>query len=167
MFPLGDLVAHDIESDNVSGTILERILLSINLTSQAIGKAFPSIPLLPVLGNHDLPSDNALPKNKTFYKSILDIWKPLVICSACKTKVALEQELEQTVLNGGYYKAEVRDMLFLQLNSNYWSVNSLAKDPSASIYQTADEQMAWLEKQLKSGMATGKKAIISGHIPPG
>ena len=92
----------------VSGSVTDRVLKTLNSSANAIKKAFSNIPILPSMGNNDLPGDYVLPKDNSFFKSVLEIWQPMIICSKCVTKVTTEEELKQTFLLGGYYKAEIK-----------------------------------------------------------
>eukprot|EP00794_Sanderia_malayensis_P008096 gene8096-8964_t len=165
----GDLSAHGMQKGFVNGTSQGRVLKAIEVLSEAFGQTFPDIPFVPLIGNNDLPGHYVLPTNKSYYESVLAIWKPLIVCEKCKLKVTTEAELRSTFLIGGYYKAEIKsaNVVLLQLNTNYWSVTALSKSASPKIYEVADMQMKWLEEQLKACKAAGKKAITTGHIPPG
>lgn len=109
----GDQVAHRMDKGFVKGTTKERVLSTINITSSAMKSMFSDIPLLPSMGNNDLPGDYVLPKDDSFYKSLLKIWKPLIICDKCASKVTTEEELKKTFHAGGYYKAEIKGKALL------------------------------------------------------
>lgn len=112
-------MAHRMEKGFVNGTVLEHVMNTLNASSQIIKNVFPTTPVLPSMGNNDLPGDYVLPKSDSFYKSLLEIWKPLIVCSKCTLKVTTEEELTKTFLVGGYYKAELKGREILNLHRAY------------------------------------------------
>eukprot|EP00795_Rhopilema_esculentum_P004337 gene4337-20546_t len=165
----GDQVAHAIGRDYGNSTIMERVLNNMRAASNKIALAFSGIPIFPSFGNNDLPGDYVLPKDSKFYEDVLAFWQPLVLCKNCSFKVTTEEELKKTFLAGGYYKAAIPPLklVLLQLNSNYWNVECIKRNPKGQTLVIADAQMKWLENQLQIAKSADNKVIISGHIPPG
>ncbi|XP_028412957.1 sphingomyelinase phosphodiesterase D-like isoform X2 [Dendronephthya gigantea] len=161
----GDTCAHGITTNR-----RKNALGIMKITSQAVKLAFPDIPYFPSIGNNDLPGHYVMPtENDTWYSDLLEIWKDGILCTNCTRSYPTTSldELQKTFLYGGYYKVSIADgsMTLLVLNSMYWTKSTWI---SADYFQErANKQIAWLKEQLELANSTGKKVIITSHIPPG
>ncbi|KAG7177988.1 Acid sphingomyelinase-like phosphodiesterase 3b-like 2 [Homarus americanus] len=127
-----------------------------NITGELRSRFQESIPILPVLGNHDAyPRDNFPVAGDEFYGQYLSKggWSSL-----------LPEDAQQEFRNGGYYGYELpTGVTVLVVNTNlYYGKNPLgikADDPCG--------QFAWLRKRLETAQKKNSKVIIAAHAPPG
>jgi hypothetical protein len=87
-----------------------RVLRNIGLSVNRIKKAFPSIPVFPLLGNNDLPGDYVIPETKQWYTETLAIFAPLILCAGCPEELPKPTSmdvLKKTYLDGGYYSVNL------------------------------------------------------------
>lgn len=127
-----------------------------NITGELRTAFQPSIPVLPVLGNHDaFPKDDYPVAGKEFYGKYLTEggWATL-----------LPPEAQEEFVNGGYYSYKLDSgVMILVVNTNlYYAFNTLGidvPDPCG--------QFAWLRSKLQVARDEKLKVIITAHAPPG
>lgn len=127
-----------------------------NITNELRTAFHASIPILPVLGNHDAyPKDDYPIAGKEFYGKYLSQggWAALLPAEA-------QQEFEQ----GGYYSYRLPSgVTVLVVNTNlYYAFNTLGRnvpDPCG--------QFSWMRSKLQIARDEHSKVIIAAHAPPG
>ncbi|XP_045616115.1 acid sphingomyelinase-like phosphodiesterase 3b [Procambarus clarkii] len=149
----GDNVPHTNDPEPNFTVIFNTIS---NITGELRTTFQDSVPILPVLGNHDaFPKDYFPVAGEEFYGEYLTKggWSSVLPKSA-------QLEFRQ----GGYYGYELpTGVTVLVLNTNlYYAPNALgvnASDPCG--------QFAWLRKRLQQVQDNNSMVIISAHAPPG
>ncbi|KAK3709034.1 hypothetical protein QZH41_014913, partial [Actinostola sp. cb2023] len=173
-----DFSAHDMNSAyfaNMTSTTPERVLNNIRISASKTKKAFPKIPIFPMLGNNDLPGHYTLPVSSDWYVSTLALFAPLILCDGCPDDVSKPTSLDvlkKTYLDGGYYSVNMTNtngrMVLVVLNTLYWNTKaSKASQGNPKFQDVARRQMTWFEEQLKQAKQKEQKVFISSHIPPG
>ncbi|KAG0714622.1 Acid sphingomyelinase-like phosphodiesterase 3b [Chionoecetes opilio] len=127
-----------------------------NLTVELRTAFHASIPVLPVLGNHDAyPKDDYPVAGEEFYGKYLHQggWATL-----------LPAEAQQEFVQGGYYSYKMASgVMVLVVNTNlYYAANTLGVDVPDPC-----GQFAWLRSRLQSARDQQFKVIITAHAPPG
>ncbi|CAL4095874.1 unnamed protein product, partial [Meganyctiphanes norvegica] len=127
-----------------------------NITGE-LRTTFPeSVPILPVLGNHDaFPKDDFPVAGEEFYGQYLSKggWAALLPIHA-----------QEDFKKGGYYAYPIQNRItMLILNTNlYYYFNELrteSNDPCG--------QFAWLREKFQQARKDMTKVIVSAHAPPG
>lgn len=89
----------------------QRVLDNIAEVSNQTHLRFPDIPVFPLVGNNDLPGHYVLPNSTSdWYKSLLSLWEPLILCSGCPSSVeqpSTQAMLHESFLQGGYYNVSI------------------------------------------------------------
>ncbi|XP_069175659.1 sphingomyelin phosphodiesterase-like [Procambarus clarkii] len=156
----GDVVPH-----NVWSTTKEFNLQLVRETNQMIQDFFPSIPVFPVVGNHEMspldqftnPDDSDTPEELSadwLYQELARQWSRLVpqLDNSTVTRAAYYSVL----LQPGFRIISFNSMF--GYSSNLWLVED-SQDPG--------EELAWLEEQLNRAEASGELVHLLGHVPPG
>lgn len=158
---LGDCATeHNVHPPPYNNTV-EMILTDINTATSEIGKAFPNIPVFPVLGNHDCwpEYDIDVPGSKgckEWMGKIVGMWKE---------NLHLTPEIVEQALYGGFYTALAEPGLRIAALNTQWCD---VLNEFVSFNQTDHgHQMAWLRDVLTSARAHSERVLILGHIPPG
>ncbi|XP_076065315.1 acid sphingomyelinase-like phosphodiesterase 3b isoform X2 [Oratosquilla oratoria] len=149
----GDNVPHTDDPEPDFSTIFQTLS---NITAELRTTFHHSIPIIPVLGNHDAYPKDDYPANlNSFYEAYLTKggWGAVLPSAA-------QDEFKQ----GGYFAYPVRSgAMVLVVNTNlYYAYNTLGrnlKDPCG--------QMAWLRKKFQEAQDGEYKVIIAAHAPPG
>ncbi|KAF2899912.1 hypothetical protein ILUMI_06276 [Ignelater luminosus] len=154
----GDLPPHDIWNQT-KGESLEILKKSV----KQMQDAFPHVPILPALGNHEgIPAGSFPPpwnrhedhSISWLYEEVNRQWKDWLPASE-----------ENTILHGGFYSVLIRPgFRLISLNMNYchslnWWLLVNSTDPA--------KELKWLVHQLQQAEDNGEKVHIIGHIPPG
>jgi sphingomyelin phosphodiesterase acid-like 3 len=129
-----------------------------------LAETFPGVPVYLALGNNDSDcGDYKLDAHSAF---LADTGKEVA-----KTFPASERTaVEDTFGAGGYYNVALPvglpSVRLLVLNDLFWSKKyaTCAGKPDAA---QANEQLAWLAKQLEEARTKEEKVWVMGHIPPG
>lgn len=162
----GDFAAHSLPSE------LD-ILTAINATTAAVQKFFPSVPVLPAIGNDDCSADyKESLVNHTWTVDLSKIWARWLPPSSL-----------DTFLYAGYYAASpVPGVLIVVLNTvlyspefrpYYASSGPASSRVRAGINSAADlgddigGQIGWLQTQLQSASQKNLRVLVVAHIPPG
>jgi len=135
-----------------------------------LDKLFPSIPIIPALGNHDASPPDQFPQfnpdndNKTntdggYYKKL---WQKGAFGDHIN-----DSEASKNFLNCGFYSKVVKPtnssvkLKFIVLNTNIYYHDDLTsgKDPCG--------QLEWLSETLKNIDTEKEKVFIVAHVPPG
>jgi len=111
-----------------------------------------TVPIFPVLGNHDSYPQHQLPESDDWvYSLVADIWEPFLPPSAI-----------ETLRKHGYYSVKVKnDLRLIVLNTVfYYAYNNKCvgiADPGG--------QFAWIRSELAEAKRNGEAVYIAGHIP--
>ena len=152
----GDDTAH---ADNEYFDQFKMIDIVWSITQKLVNT---SIPMFPVLGNHDAFPHNQFqddPKD-LLYLTSGEMWKD--------ANGWTQSAFEEYMTNGGFYKMEFGPFLLVGLNTNLWyksnhvDFGDNAADPLG--------QFEWLENTLEEAMMNFfdyKRVLIFAHIPPG
>nr|XP_053648270.1 sphingomyelin phosphodiesterase-like [Cherax quadricarinatus] len=156
----GDVVPH-----NVWSTTTETNLQIVRETNQMIQEFFPTIPVFPVVGNHEMspldqfpdPDDDDTPEELSadwLFSELSKQWSLLVphldnstVRRAAYYSVLLKEDLRIISFNSMY-----------GYSSNLWLVED-SQDPA--------DELTWLEDHLHQAEAAGERVHLLGHIPPG
>ncbi|GFR81785.1 acid sphingomyelinase-like phosphodiesterase 3b [Elysia marginata] len=136
---------------------LDEVMELLRNVSDVISANFPTIPVIPSLGNHDfVPKDEARTNYSEPYGRIADIWK---------TWIGDDRQME-LFKKGGYFSRRVGEsgkLLVLSVNTILYyihnHINLGLTDPAG--------QFTWMEKQLEMARREGLKVIVTGHVMPG
>jgi sphingomyelin phosphodiesterase acid-like 3 len=152
----GDFSRH--ATDHLDNGIAETTAI-ISTISEALKHAFPSIPIVPSIGNNDVFPDYFVDLEIPGTENpILNISK-----EGFKTLFESEESL-QAFSQGGYHARNVTDSLtILSLNTVIYSLNHF---PDQTYLDDPMGQLSWLEAQLNFASRTGRSVYILGHIPP-
>ncbi|TPX37962.1 hypothetical protein SmJEL517_g00270 [Synchytrium microbalum] len=154
----GDNARHDLDPA-VPRTEAE--VYSLNeLVAKLVSNTFPGIPLIPSLGNNDLPFHNSLPYQPDGSSPTLNFYVKL-------WSKFIPEDQHDTFRKGGYYVSSVAPGLsVVALNTLYlWSSNDVVPDCTSS--KTAGGvHLKWLENVLKDARESGMTVYLSGHVPP-
>ncbi|KAK3709033.1 hypothetical protein QZH41_014912, partial [Actinostola sp. cb2023] len=171
-----DFSAHNMDLPYFTNmTTPARVLNNIRISANKTKRAFPKIPIFPLLGNNDLPGHYILPVSSDWYVSTLALFAPLILCDGCPDDVSKPTSLDilkKTYLDGGYYSVNMTNtngrMMLVVLNSLYWNgYASYLSYGNPVVQAVARRQMTWFEEQLKQAKQEGQKVFIASHIPPG
>ncbi|KAL0206767.1 hypothetical protein P9112_012478 [Eukaryota sp. TZLM1-RC] len=121
-----------------------------------VSKYFRDVPLVPVLGNHDVEPHAhqwAGVDRSSVYKRVLELFRQHIPSSQ-----------DTLFLHGGYYEICPHvDWCFLLLNTNpYFTLDKQAGDIEDPL-----DQFVYLETKLQSYRKAGKRALIATHVPIG
>ncbi|XP_021959476.1 sphingomyelin phosphodiesterase [Folsomia candida] len=163
------MMTGDIPPHNVWNTTLLGNLEHFKSTNDKLLRLFPtdrSIPVYPVLGNHEPHPCNLYPPRSVWDVSDFDkSWMYNAFAEAyadqIKDPVAIEQ-FRQT----GYYTIKHKDtnLRIVVINTNFgytmnfWLLYKL-DDPEG--------QLQWLSDTLEAAEVSNEKVFILGHMPPG
>lgn len=163
------MMTGDIPPHNIWNTTLLGNLEHYKRTNDRLLKLFPtdrSVPIYPVLGNHEPHPCNLYPPRSVWNESNFDkSWMYNAFADAyadqIKDPVALAQ-FRQT----GYYTIKHKDtnLRIIAINTNFgytlnfWLFYHLPD---------AEGQLQWLSNTLEAAEASNEKVFILGHMPPG
>jgi len=154
----GDLPAHDIWYQTKEGN--EKI---VRETVLHLKKFFPTVPVLPVLGNHEsVPVDSFPPPSLEHHGASMD-WLYSTLAEVWEGW--LGKNHKWSVKYGAYYSKNVAPGLrVITINTNYCANRNLwlllnSTDPA--------NQLRWLVFELQLAEFKGEKVHILGHTPPG
>ena len=119
--------------------------------AELVGGAFPGVPVLPVVGNHDTwPYFAGGDAARAVRADLARLWG-----------ARLGPKASQSLSKRGYYvvRAAAEGLWLVALDTN-----ALALGEAAA---TASRQLAWLETTLQSAADAAVDVIILGHIAPG
>ncbi|CAE1288439.1 SMPDL3 [Acanthosepion pharaonis] len=148
---MGDSVMHTRRDEALTLNKTVNIGTIRDITN-LIKEAFPEVPLIPTVGNHDFFRDSQT--STAMLESMSKVFFN-------------ETELHTaTFKKGGYFSANVSPRLrLLNLNTIYYYKRNKNVNPTTNV-DPAD-QFDWLEKQLQLSKKENKKVFITGHISPG
>lgn len=128
------------------------------LTNELL-QAFSNIDVYSVVGNNDsFQGDYYTEVNGRFFKTIQNIWMPLI--KDPKNKAAMVTTFHEA----GYYSIHVRPNLkIILLNSVLFSTKAKGKFVSYA----AEQQLKWFHHELQVAKKQHQKVFIAMHIPPG
>jgi hypothetical protein len=164
----GDLIAHNLYKFNISNNsndktenkklykqTFQKIYDSIRVT-------FPNVKILSLIGNNDFyehydtPDESTKLEQEEYFKNIF------LTNNNNNLATDFNSDFPLTIANGMYYSFYSNDLdtKFIFLNSNQFSVKNEKFSES-----DADEQILWLEKELKLSAGINQKVFILMHIP--
>jgi sphingomyelin phosphodiesterase acid-like 3 len=155
---LGDFIAHNtMYVPNAQGRRdlnynIGLLRLSFMQISDVVRSYFPSTRIISVLGNNDgyedyrdIPEEDKL----KYYQYLWNLWQPLV------------GEMSSDFMKNGYYTTKYKDIKFICLNSNHFSIRQSDSEVQAQ------EQMEWFEDELRKSEENSERVVIVMHTPPG
>lgn len=147
----GDSVMHTRRDEALTLNKTVNIGMLRDITN-LIKEAFPEVPLIPTVGNHDFFRDSQT--STAMLESMSKVFFN-------------ETELHTaTFKKGGYFSANVSPRLrLLNLNTIYYYIRNENVNPTTNVDPAG--QFDWLEKQLQLSKKGNKKVFITGHISPG
>lgn len=164
---LGDFLGHDYR-DNYKRFALDRsregyeqfAKKTMDFLAIELEQTFPAINIYPLVGNNDTYSkDYYIEPNGRALKDFQTAWLPLIKNSENKA------QLKATFNKAGFYAFTIprASLRVIMLNSVLFSTHF--KNKSGARY--ANEQLIWLQDQLKLAHQAHQKVIIGMHIPMG
>ncbi len=129
------------------------------------------IPFLYVPGNNDAIAGNyysfADEKQQTLFSLISEAGNPYPALNVNASGYIAPCMVSNPHPEMGYYSARpVRGLRVIILNTVIYTKNFHPADGTTQIAD-GNEQMQWLEAELKDAVSTGDKVYIAMHIPPG
>ena len=163
----GDFLAHKFNTtyqqyatDKSQTAYTAFVTKTIAYVAEQFRKAYPGVPIYPVLGNNDSDcGDYAVAPDSVFLANFRDIWKGTVG----------SRSFDRRFPTGGYYHADVtalQNVRIIGLNTNFFSTNyqnpcgKPGPDPGL-------QQLEWLDGELQLARHDGKRVWMLFHIPPG
>lgn len=136
------------------------VVKTITFVNMMLRKTLGDVPIYGTLGNNDAICGNyKIAPNGQFLAETSDQW----------SRLAKQANMINDYSAGGFYKVShptVPDQDLIVLNSVLWSTNYRnACSPDGD--DPGEEQLAWLERQLRETQMQGKTASLAMHIPPG
>ncbi|KAE8399889.1 Metallo-dependent phosphatase-like protein [Aspergillus pseudonomiae] len=119
---------------------------------------FPSIPIVPTLGNNDFMPHNIFNDGPNRWtKRFVDVWAKFI-----------PEHQRHTFVEGGWFTSEVipNKLTVISLNTMYFFDSNSAVDGCSAKSQPGFEHMEWLRVQLQLLRSRDMKAILIGHVPP-
>ena len=130
----------------------EYIAQVTSLIFSRLSQLFPRVPVVAIVGNHDISPPNQWPVGGPAYASL---WGPGGFSSH------IPSGQRDSFLHCGFYSTTAAGLNFLVLNTNiYQRDNEVEGDDPCG-------QLTWLEGKLVEAEQRGGKVYIVGHIPPG
>ncbi|KAG7341517.1 calcineurin-like phosphoesterase [Nitzschia inconspicua] len=152
----GDFSRHATDQLDDSVPATQSILSTV---AEALKETFPSIPIIPCIGNNDVFPDYTVDLEVSGTENAI-----LNISLRGFKSLFDSQESLETFSKGGYFARNVADSLtILSLNTVMYSINHL---PDQTYLDDPMGQLAWLREQLESASTAGGSVYIVGHIPP-
>lgn len=152
---LGDTIGHStssiLQSDQEYNRtlIFELVKQTYSEVFQLISNTFPSVQVIPMIGNNDAYADYVMPigwDKDNYLDFLYTLWQPLA------------QSISQSFFNGGYYiTTTMNGFHVIVLNSIYF-----AKEGENSV--SGDVQMLWLKQSL---LKLSENIVIVMHITSG
>ena len=131
------------------------------MTAGLVKKYFSDKLVLTNVGNNDGYHSQAPPEEEKskLFDFIYDLWFTQMPGNA-----GISAEIKDTFKSAGYYRVDLDDKIsVLTFDNEYMDIDD---DVSVQANE-ADEQLDWLEANLKEGLETGRKFILSGHTYAG
>lgn len=120
---IGDLCRHGMAADEgvpVEDTEWEAMKETMIEAITAIKTAFPTVPILPVIGNNDVMYHDQAPNDEIKASYYDDLWEIMFKNVTANAELAANTTIEQTWREGGYYVVELGDdTMILCLNGMY------------------------------------------------
>eukprot|EP00708_Paratrimastix_pyriformis_P002724 GAFH01001477.1.p1 GENE.GAFH01001477.1~~GAFH01001477.1.p1 ORF type:complete len:499 (-),score=166.43 GAFH01001477.1:110-1417(-) len=170
---LGDAQAHTEDYEQTRELVVERMKTAFKL----ITDRFPSLPAIPILGNHDTTPYNQMgwgPEWSWLYDGAFGIWNATLL------GYNLTAEDQATLRYAGYYTIQpfkavkwarepLTSLRFICLNSQLWEIkNQLNRNATTkALLEDPAGQFAWLRSQLARAKQEGVKVHLLQHIPMG
>jgi hypothetical protein len=163
----GDFVAHDLDRSFSDDTGLRAALLTT--VQQTVGmlmaRAPAGFPLIPVIGNNDMPHDYVLPNPVAdgWYGALWATLAPLLQCGG--DSVCINGTLASAGASfaaGGYFAWPLpqHGMVVLSMNTVVFSPKT------SNVGDVASAQLDWMDERMSNACAQGQRVLIAGHIPP-
>jgi 3',5'-cyclic AMP phosphodiesterase CpdA len=125
----GDYAAHGISAYRGQKEHYELLKKTLTEVFSAVIQRFPDKPLIPAIGNNDPKWHNEFASDLTlasdYYNFLFKLW---FTDHPVNSKYAKLEEIRTTFLQGGYYRYEVSDTIFVSLNSLYFDKDSSSFD---------------------------------------
>ena len=141
---LGDLCKHGLAVEiDAETTNWELMKYTMRMAIDSIVKAFPNVPILPVIGNNDVIYHDQAPSaliKKTYYD---DLWTIMFEEVPANAAILADTTIEADFKNGGYYKYDLSDdVMVLNLNGMYPFYENFEDA------EMADTMIDWVEQTL-------------------
>lgn len=166
----GDFLAHDFRdafdkfAQDKSDVAYKRFVeKTIRFLARMFDSRFPSVPVLPTLGNNDSDcGDYGVEPGGGFLKMFAGVWAPLI------TRGGAPASFLETFPVGGYYNISIpalKDHRIIVLNANLFSAKARNCGPDTE--DAGAKELQWLDWTLYQSRLGGKKAWILYHEPLG
>jgi hypothetical protein len=166
----GDFLAHDFrdgfnkyaldKSDPAYKRFIEK---TIRFLARMFDSRFPSVPVLPTLGNNDSDcGDYGVEPGGGFLKMFAVVWAPLI------ARGGTPASFLETFPVGGYYNMLIpalKGHRIIVLNANFFSAK--ARNCGSDTEDAGAKELQWLDWTLYQSHLGGKKAWILYHEPVG
>ncbi|EZA53027.1 hypothetical protein DMN91_002938 [Ooceraea biroi] len=156
----GDIIDHGVWETTMEGNIL-----SLSSSYHQIYKTFGSIPVYPILGNHEPHPLNLFAPKTVSNNEISTQWLYNMMANLWINNFGwLPESTRSTILQGGYYTVSPKKgFRIIVLNNNVcycynWWLWYEPKDP--------DGQLQWLADTLLQAEKDAELVHILAHIPP-
>eukprot|EP00127_Corallochytrium_limacisporum_P006333 Clim_evm44s225 gene=Clim_evmTU44s225 len=151
----GDSSRHD--TDESKPRKHHEVVQEIRKVAKKIHSAFPSVPVIPSIGNYDLWPLNQLGEGPNeMLLELADIFSPF-----------LSKEELTKFIRGGYYARELPDKVTaVALNTVYFVAFNESTKGCNHKKSAGHLQMQWLRDVLKDAKEKGRGVYISGHLGP-
>ncbi|KAL0090812.1 Metallo-dependent phosphatase-like protein [Phycomyces blakesleeanus] len=154
----GDNSRHDWDKKDIPRTRKQVYKLNQHMTDVMIDAFWPTVPVVPALGNNDVYPANKIGDAKidssllAFYERLWRHWIP--------------KEQRDTFKDGGYFSIQVAPNLrIISLNTLFFSSRNKAVKHCKK-GTPAHRHMEWLDNELAETRKEGSRAYIIGHVPP-
>lgn len=152
----GDSVPHWLQYWSVQQYTEEMVVSGVSVVFSLLQAAFPTIPIFPALGNHDMFLSDQLPpppKSDHWLAFIAQLWGS-----------AIPKDAVETVAYGGYYSAKISEKLrLISFNSIHCDTSNLYAALNVTDHAN---QFVWFENTLKQARAAKEFVYVVSHITP-
>ncbi|GIQ86793.1 hypothetical protein KIPB_008714 [Kipferlia bialata] len=161
---LGDAPPHNLDPHGYMDLNDMDVIDSIDRVIGSLSAAYPeTVPVFPILGNHDTYPEECLPlsgKARTDWLGrVGDVYER---CSG------MTAQSVATFKEYGWYTEPINDAATLVvMNTVYYDMMNFYVMFEGCSDRTAPDQWTWLEDQLQTAEAEGKKVILALHRPVG
>lgn len=155
---MGDLCKHGLAVEiNSTTNNWEFMKYTMRQAINAIETAFPTVPILPVLGNNDVVFHDQAPSPTFKSQYYSDLWQLMFEDVAANAPIAANATIKTTWMEGGYYVYELSDdVMIISLNGMYPFYENF-EEP-----QQAGKMLDWVNQTLLNN--PNKKFITQTHV---
>ena len=135
------------------------VLATIRQITDWVSDRFPSVPVLPCLGNHDFSPSNNWPDEQRaqwLYQPLAQMW----------ARWLPQSSLASLAARGAYsavFTQGSKQLRVIAPNTNYWAWYNTMISWDSSV---AERHWSWFAGEVEAAGAAGQRIWVVGHHPP-